>query len=314
MVRNLVIIENPSEVGAGVRGAGLGPVAVRMEDHRMGNELYARFPFLNIDSYNHELVKPTPYAHAKYVDFILKQNDRLIGEIQTQLDLGRFPFILSGDHSNAMGSIAALKDYQPDKKLGVIWIDAHADLHTPYTTPSGNIHGMPLGASLGEGYATDAINHPSKDCIECWTGLTCIGKHKIHPKIMPEDLVMIAIRDLEEQEWRDINDNKIKHYVPSKLLNRSMAEVASETLEYLSHCDQIYLSFDVDSMDPTVSKGTGTSVENGLSLQQAKELLKALYASPKISCMEITEVNPLIDCENKMAKAVVEIMRSLLLD
>ncbi|MBI1305863.1 MAG: arginase [Bacteroidetes bacterium] len=313
MDRNVVIIENPSEVGAGVRGAGLGPVAVRMEEHRMGNRIYSKYPFYNIDSYNHELVHETPYKNARYIDFILKQNERLVEEIQKHLSLHQFPLIMSGDHSNAMGTIAALKDFNPDKKLGVIWIDAHADLHTPFTTPSGNIHGMPLGASLGEGYASDPVNTLHKDTASYWEKLTHLGPKKIHPKILPEDLVFIAIRDLEEQEWQDIDDNRIMNYVPARLLHKSMTELAEETLEYLDKCDQIYISFDVDSMDPSVSKGTGTSVENGLTLTQATELLAALMSSSKICCLEITEVNPTIDEQNKMAKAVVKIMQKLLL-
>ncbi|MCB0733731.1 MAG: arginase [Flavobacteriales bacterium] len=313
MERNVIIIENPSEIGAGVRGAGLGPVAVRMEEHRLGNHIYSRFPFKNIDSYNHELVRESPYKHAKYIDFIQKQNERLVEEVQDELKLGRFPLIISGDHSNAMGSIAAMRDFYPDKRLGVIWIDAHADLHTPYTTPSGNVHGMPLGASLGEGYASDATNTPHANTLAAWEQLTHLGPKHIHPKVEPQDLVMIAIRDLEDEEWQDIDDNEIMNYVPARMLNKTMTEVAEESLEYLSACDHIYISFDVDSMDPSVSKGTGTSVENGLTLDQAVELLSVLYQSEKVSCLEITEINPLIDVENKMAKAVIHILRKLLL-
>ena len=313
MKRNIIIIENPSEVGAGVRGAGLGPVAVRMEDHRMGNELYSRFPFMNIDSFNHELVNPTPYLHAKYINFIVEQNERLVNTIQTEIKKDRFPLIISGDHSNAMGSIAALKDLYPDKRLGVIWIDAHADLHTPYTTPSGNVHGMPLGASLGDGFASDAINKPHKDTLHYWEKLTHLGPNEIHPKIDPQDVVLISIRDLEVQEWSDIDENQIMNYVPARLLNKTMKEVVEETLSYLSGCDQLYVSFDVDSMDPSVSVGTGTSVDNGLTLDEAQDLLKGFYASPKLACLEITEINPLIDVKNKMAKTVVDILRKLIL-
>ncbi len=312
MKKNLVIIENPSEIGAGVRGAGIGPVAVRLEDHRSGNLLYSQHPFLNIDSYNHELVHPSPYHHAKYIDFIVKQNERLIETIQSEIRKNRFPLIISGDHSNAMGSISALKDMYPKKRLGVIWIDAHADLHTPYTTPSGNVHGMPLGACLGEGYASDAINKPHVDTIKYWEQLTHLGVNKIHPKIDPKDLVLIAIRDLEEQEWADVDENRIMNYVPARLLNKSMEEVVEETLAYLHECDLLYVSFDVDSMDPSVSVGTGTSVDNGLTQEQAQELLNGFYASPKLACLEITEINPLIDFQNKMAKTVVEILRNLI--
>jgi len=139
-----------------------------------------------------------------------------------------------------------------------------------------------------------------------------LGKNKIHPKVLPQDLALIAIRDLEDAEWNDIDDNDIFNYVPARLLNKTMEQVAEETLEYLSHCDLIYISFDVDSMDPSVSVGTGTSVPNGLSLEDAKALLEYLYESPKVAALEITEINPLIDQNNKMAIAALDIMRHLL--
>ncbi|MFT4521763.1 MAG: arginase [Bacteroidia bacterium] len=311
--KNIIIIENPSEVGAGTRGAGLGPVAVRLEDNGHGNKIYGKFPFRNIDSFNHLMVNPTEHEHAKYIDLIVRQNERLMDAIQSEFKAGNFPILLSGDHSNALGSIAAVKDANPSKRCGVIWIDAHADLHTPYTTPSGNVHGMPLGVSLGEGYSSEAVNNLNDSSIEYWHQLTHIGTNQIHPKILPSDLVLIAIRDLEEQEWNDIDANNIKHYVPARLQNRTMQEIAEETLAYLTECDLIYISFDVDSMDPSVSEGTGTSVDNGLTLEQAKALLFNLCKSEKLALLEITEINPLIDDRNKMAKAALDIMKHLLL-
>jgi arginase len=313
MKKNVVIIENPSELGAGVRGAGLGPIAVRMEDYSLGSKIYSKFPFVNIGSFNHEMVHPTVYTHAKYIDFVVRQNENLLKTIQDEILKERFPLVISGDHSNAIGSVAALKDLYPDKKLGVIWIDAHADLHTPFTSPSGNVHGMPLGVCLGDGYSSDAVNDPRPDTQKYWSELTHLGPKGISPKILPEDLVLISIRDLEQQEWSDIDANRILNYVPARLLNKSMSTVVDETLSYLSDCDMIYVSFDVDSMDPSVSIGTGTSVENGLTLDQAMELLNGFCDSPKIACLEITEINPLIDVKDEMGKTVVGILQNLLL-
>ncbi|MCO4819930.1 MAG: arginase [Bacteroidetes bacterium] len=312
MNRDVVIVENPSEVGAGARGAGTGPFAVRLQDNETGNKVYGKFPHLTVDTFNGALCNPITTPNAKYINEIVEQNNRLIGRIQPLLDAGKFPFILSGDHSNALGTIAAIKDHNPSKRLGVIWIDAHADLHTPYTTPSGNVHGMPLGASLGEGYESNAINEPNVEVVNSWHALTHMGKNQIHPKVDPKDLALIAIRDLEDAEWNDIDDNNIFNYVPARLLNKTMEQVAAETLEYLEDCDLIYISFDVDSMDPSVSVGTGTSVPNGLTLENAKSLLEQLYKSPKITALEITEINPLIDQNNKMAKAALDIMHHLL--
>jgi len=311
MEREFIIIENPSELGAGVRGPSVGPIAVRLEDMRRGARIYNKIPFESVGSRNEELSFPSRFTHAKYIDIIVEQNRILAEKVERELHKGQFPIIMSGDHSNAIGSISALQNAYPDKRIGVIWIDAHADLHTPHTSPSGNIHGMPLGAALGEGYSSDAINKPDSETLVYWNNLTHLGSHRIHPKIAPNDLVLIDIRDLEEQEWKDIEENHIKNFVPARLLNLEMAEVAKYTLDYLKGCDHIYLSFDVDSMDPSVSKGTGTSVENGLSLNQAKDLLFELLKSSKISLFEVTEINPLIDEENKMAKAVLSIFDHL---
>ena len=313
MNRDIILIENPSELGAGTRGAGLGPIAVRLQDNQNGNEVYGKIPHVTVPSRNEVLCDSVENPHGKKIAAILEQNNLFINEFQSQTNNGKFPIVISGDHSNALGTIAAIKDANPDKRLGVIWIDAHADLHTPYTTPSGNVHGMPLGASLGEGYESNAINSPNKEVVDAWHQLTHIGKNKIHPKVLPSDLVLIAIRDLEDPEWQDIDDNRIKNYVPARLLNKTMYEVAEETLDYLTECDLIYISFDVDSMDPSVSTGTGTSVPNGLSLEDAQQLLQYLFNSPKIAALEITEINPLIDDNNKMAKAALEILKHLVL-
>ncbi len=313
MDRDYIIIENPSELGAGVRGPSVGPISVRLEDMRRGAKIYDHITFESVGSRNEELSSPSRFKHAKYIDIIVEQNRILSEKVERELKMGQFPLVISGDHSNAIGSISALKNANSDKRIGVIWIDAHADLHTPYTSPSGNVHGMPLGAALGEGYSSDAINTPDPETLVHWKNLTHLGSHRIHPKLDPESVVLIDIRDLEEQEWTDIEVNHIKNFVPARLLNLEMEEVAKMTLKYLEGCDLIYLSFDVDSMDPSVSRGTGTSVENGLSLQQAKNLLKSLFQSPKLALMEITEINPLIDEENKMAKAVVSILDHLLI-
>ncbi|MCB9261724.1 MAG: arginase [Flavobacteriales bacterium] len=309
---NIIIIENPSELGAGTRGAATGPIAVRLADNQGENKIYGKIEHTTIKSRNEALCKPVTTPHAKYVADIYEHNQEVVKTIKKQLLDQKFPLIISGDHSNAIGSIAAIKDTFPNKRLGVIWIDAHADLHTPYTSPSGNMHGMPLGVSLGEGYQTTPVNIPQPETIDYWHKLTHLGENQIHPKLLPTDLVFISIRDLEEPEWEDIEDNHIKHFVPARLLNKSMSDVAAETLEYLNQCDHIYISFDVDSMDPSVSTGTGTSVENGLTLPEAKNLLQSLMQSPKIVSLEITEINPLIDHQNKMAQVTLDILSHLL--
>lgn len=310
--RKVVIIENPSELGAGTRGASLGPDAVRLADAQRGASIYNRLDVIRLPESNQVLANRSKHYSAKYIDVMTDLFSANMQVVEEELKAGSFPLLISGDHSNAAMTIAALKNTHPDKKLGVIWIDAHADLHSPFTSPTGNLHGMPLGASLGEGYMSNQKNEVAPETGEYWHALTHLGSNKVHPKLDAKDLVLIDIRDLEDQEWKDIDDNGIKYYVPARIYNKKMQDVANASLDYLSHCDHIYISFDVDSMDPSVSVGTGTSVPNGLSLKQAKKLLAALWESEKVSCLEITEINPLLDESNKMAEAVIEILDELL--
>jgi len=306
--RNYHIILVPSELGCGKRGASHGPEAIMYADISRKGDFFSRFHFTRIEDHNYELIHPTPFKHARYIDHISKVVDCIIDEIEDCFDYEQFPFIISGDHSNAIGSIAAIKNFYPNKRLGVIWIDAHGDLHSPYTSPSGNVHGMPLAASLGDVYSSVKTNEIDDATQHFWKKLTHAGDRHIHPKIFPEDVVMIDIRDLEEPEWMDIKDNKIKYYRPEDVKSKPIKEIAIETLSYLDHCDLLYISFDVDSMDPSVSEGTGTSTPDGMTLEKAKELLGILFKSPKLAAFEITEVNPLLDHKNEMANAVLKIL------
>jgi arginase len=297
--RNYHIILVPSELGCGKRGASHGPEAIMYADINRKGDFFSRFQFTRIEDHNYELIHPTPFKHAKYIDHIAKVIDNIIDEVEDCFDYEQFPIILSGDHSNALGSIAAIKNYYPNKRLGVIWVDAHGDLHSPYTTPSGNVHGMPLAASLGDVYFSEKINEIDDATAHFWKKLTHAGDRHIHPKIFPEDVVLIDIRDLELPEWTDINENKIKYYGPEEVKAMPIKKIATETLNYLSHCDILYLSFDVDSMDPSVSEGTGTSTPDGMTLKKAKELLYYLFKSEKLVALEVTEVNPLEDHKTK---------------
>ena len=310
--RNFHIILVPSELGCGKRGASHGPEAIMYADIDRKGDFFSRFHFTRIEDHNYELIHPTPFKHARYIDHITKVIDNIIDEVEDCFDYDQFPLILSGDHSNAIGSIAAIKNYYPNKRLGVIWVDAHGDLHSPYTTPSGNVHGMPLAASLGDVYCSEKINDIDEATKHFWRKLTHAGDRHIHPKLYPEDIVFIDIRDLEAPEWKDIKDNKIKSYGPQEVKKIPVKKIADETLSYLNHCDLLYISFDVDSMDPSVSEGTGTSTPDGITLASAKELLSYLFKSPKLIALEITEVNPLLDNKNDMANAVLEILDHLI--
>lgn len=313
MSRNIEIILLSSEYGCGRRGASLGPQAVMLEDFQRKGDFFKSNDVINLIADNRLIDLNSQYVWAKNIDKILEYGNKSLLAIENSIEKNKFPIILSGDHSNAIATISAFKNKYFDKKIGVIWIDAHADLHSPYTSPSGNVHGMALGALLGDVYCSEKINDVNFSTLQQWEKLIKLGSRNIHPKIYPEDLVYIDIRDLESAEWTDIRDNKIKYFSPKEIIEKTSEKVAFETLEYLNNCDILYISFDVDSLDPAISKGTGTSSKGGISLEEAKKMLKVFYKSPKLKAIEFTEINPLLDTENKMAKTVLEIIDEIII-
>jgi len=218
-----------------------------------------------------------------------------------------FPVVLSGDHSNALGTIAGIKQAKPKSKLGVIWIDAHADMHTPYTTPSGNMHGMPLAAALAEDNKEASIHELDEKTANQWEQLKKLGK--VNQMVLPEDVVFISLRDYEKEEKALIEKHGIKVITTAEVRRIGAENVSRKVLRYLSDCTDIYVSFDVDSLDSSISKGTGTPVSNGLKEREAEDLISKFMQNRKICCFEITEVNPTLDKENLMAEIAFNILQ-----
>ncbi len=214
---------------------------------------------------------------------------------------------MSGDHSNAGGTIAGIKMAKPKSKLGVIWIDAHADLHTPYTTPSGNMHGMPLSTAISEDNMECKVHDVDEKTARLWDQLKMIGK--IHPKVLPEDIVFISLRDFEKEEKFLIEKHGMKVITTSEVRRNGAENISRKVLRYLGDCSDIYVSFDVDSLDSAISKGTGTPVSNGLKEREAEDLISKFMQSRKVCCFEITEVNPTLDKENMMAEIAFNILQ-----
>jgi arginase len=233
--------------------------------------------------------------------------ERISESIVSAVKSGLFPIVLAGDHSTAGATISGLKIANPKRRLGVVWVDAHADLHTPYTTPSGNMHGMPLAIVTAEDNKKCQIHTLDKNTESIWDKLKNIGG--ISPKVLPEDIVFIALRDYEKEEEALIKKHNIKVIPVAELRRKGVAQVVRQTLLTLSHCDDIYVSFDVDSLDASISRGTGTPVTNGLKEREAEDLLASLMQSHKICCFEITEVNPTLDKENLMAEIAFNILQ-----
>jgi len=305
---DIKIIENTSEIAAGTRGASLGVGALKVASLNAKSDYFGLYECFKIDSENDVLFEPTIYRTAKRIDALLDIYQKVSDVVSFVLTNGDFPIVLAGDHASAGGTIAGIKKAYPTKRLGVIWIDAHADLHTPYTTPSGNLHGMPLATALNEDNLKERINEPLPEAIEFWDKLKNMSG--IAPKILAEDIVFIGLRDLEKPEVNYIAENKIKVYEVEELRKLGAEKIVAEIALKFSQCDLVYVSFDVDSMDPEiVSRGTGTPAENGITPKEASDLLVGFTAWKKTCCVEVVEINPALDNKvNKMAETAFEII------
>lgn len=308
MQKEIKFLINQSEITAGTRGASLGPNALLTAARTQGSTLFGEHVVEVIKDENQLLDHPTKYAFAKRIDGLVKVFRNTSDAVSAALDASVFPLVLAADHGSAGGTIAGIKKAFPQKRLGVIWIDAHGDLHSPYTTPSGNMHGMPLSTALNEDNLPCKSNDVPAETVEMWNELKQLNG--IAPKILPEDLIFIGVRDTEEQEDALIERLNIKNFKVDEVNEKGPAKVAEETLRRLQSCEMIYISFDVDSMDPEVtSHGTGTPVDNGLLPEQVKEILLLLIESQKVICLEFVEINPCLDEKsNKMAETAFEIL------
>ncbi len=306
-MKNIKLIEVPSEIGAGTRGASLGVDAIKIAALDFMSNFFVHFPSEKIQSENKLLFEPIESPYAKRIKGIVNMYDKISKSVADSIKENFFPVILSGDHSNAGATIAGIKLAKPKSRLGVIWIDAHADLHTPYTTPSGNLHGMPLATAINEDNLECAVHELDADTKKQWDYLKNIGK--IAPKVLPEDVVFISLRDFEKEEKALIDKYGMKVVTTNELRRKGAEIVYRSIIRSLSDCTDIYVSFDVDSLDSTISKGTGTPVSNGLKEREAEDLISKFMQSRKICCFEITEVNPTLDKENLMAEIAFNILQ-----
>ena len=307
-MKTVKFIEVKSEIGAGTRGASLGPDAIRIAALDYGSTLYKQIESVEIPTLNNLLFDSTGSNYAKRIKGNIKVCENVAAEVCATLKKKDFPLVIAGDHSTSAGTIAGIKMAAPKQRLGVIWIDAHSDLHSPYTTPSGNLHGMPIAASLGEDNLGNKMNKPDKETVDLWTKFKRMGN--ISPKFTYRDIVFIALRDVEPEESGLLKKHKVKIFTASEVRRNGVEKIARDALSHLNACTQIYVSFDVDSMDSSISKGTGTPVRNGITEKEAGSLCVRLIQNEKVVCFEIAEVNPTLDTENRMAESAFEIMEA----
>lgn len=310
-MKQIKIIKNRSDIGAGTRGSDMGVDAIEIAAINAGNNYFTRFPFTNVESQNWTIYYKVKALFAKRITHVREQCQRVADAVEKVLREDNFALVLAGDHSSALGTISGVKAYAPEKRLGVIWIDAHGDLHSPYTSPSGNIHGMPLAAALSDDNLDFQINNIETNTKREWETMKNIGVKGA--KVLPEDLIFFGVRDTEEPEDKLMEKHGIKNYMVHEVRYRGLKTCVDEALHKLRHCDMIYISFDVDSLDcDLISKGTGTPVSKGFDIQEVKDIITQIIDSEKVACLEICEVNPLLDEKgNRMAEAAFDVLDHL---
>jgi arginase len=235
--------------------------------------------------------------------------DQAASLVAATLAEGRLPIVLAGDHSTAAGTIAGIRRAYPYQRLGVIWIDAHADIHSPYTTPSGNMHGMPLAIASMHDNLSEAVNAPDDITLQLWSQLQRLHQQET-PSIDLRDLVYIAVRDTEAAENVTIVEKNIPVIGTQDVRRDGPVHSAERALRYLQDAEIIYVSFDVDALDSTICKGTGTPVPGGLWVDEAQLILSRLLADPRVCCWEICEINPHLDTLNTLAEVSLGIFQA----
>ena len=293
---NISIIGFPIDLGAGRRGVDMGPSALRIANlqSRLENLGYTINDTGDISIQIAEKQKITN-PNLRYLKEILKTSKVLAGKVERTLEKGDFPLCIGGDHSMALGTIAGISSFCRKRKLnlGVIWIDAHADMNTDQTTPSGNIHGMPLAASLG-------LGHPE-----------LVNFYGFAPKLKAENCAMIGIRSVDPEERKNIRKLNLPVYTMSDIDKTGIHRIINRVLKQFNEkVDHIHVSFDVDSVDPAVAPGVGTPVKGGLTYREAHLLMESIAECGCMSSLDVAEVNPILDQFNKSAEFAAELVAS----
>jgi arginase len=302
------IIKNRSDIGAGTRGSDMGIDAIEIAAINVNNNYFTQFDFEDVETENESIYNKVKNSFGKRIEHVFQQCTRVSNAVQRNLNDGIFPLVISGDHSSALGTISGIKATNPNKTLGVVYIDAHADIHSPYTSPSGNIHGMPLAAAMAEDNIDCKINTVTDETKEFWNKLKNIGTSEI--KVKPENIVYFGVRDTEDAEVKQMEKLNIRNYKVAEIRYRGLDKCVNEAINKLANCDMIYVSFDVDSMDcDLISYGTGTPVSKGFDQYECIKIINGFLNTNKVVCLEFVEVNPLLDLKgNKMAETAFQIL------
>lgn len=290
------IIGVPLDLGASRRGTDAGPSAVRVAGLSRSLEKLGYKVTVESDIAVPTMETRQPESRkARFKNEILEVCRSLAAETLSTLDAGHIPLVIGGDHSIAMGTIAGVSAHfrQQDAEIGLIWFDAHGDMNLPGTSPSGNIHGMPLAHVLGHG------DHDLANILgQC-------------PAVKPENVVLIGIRDIDDNEREFIRESGITAFTMSDIDELGMTHVCRETLSIVNaDTAGFHISFDVDGCDPSVIPGSGTLVPGGVSFREAHQLLENCASTGRMTSMEVVELNPFLDQANVSAERAVALIQS----
>jgi arginase len=286
------------DLGAGRRGTDMGSSAMHVAGvvpalKKLGHEVVGMHNIGQIAMEAAEIGE----KNARYLGVISEVCRDLAGAVENTLDKGEFPLVLGGDHSQAIGTISGIAHHlrRKHQDLGVFWCDAHTDMNTPDTSPSGNIHGMPLSVLLGRG--------PKE--------LTSISGHT--PALKPENVVIFGVRQVDSREAKVVKELGVRVFTMSEIDARGASACLEEAVEILSRASGgIHLSYDLDGSDPSVAPGVGTPVPGGLNFRESHLVCEVLARTGKLVGMEVVELNPTMDSENKTGKFAVWLIQSAL--
>ncbi|MFQ5568614.1 MAG: arginase [Rhodothermales bacterium] len=292
MASMIRLIGVPMDLGQHLRGVDMGPSALRYAGlaarlTRLGHHVHDRG---NVDV----AVKGSLHGRETGLALLPEIREtcaRIYAESRRAVADGCLPIFIGGDHSIAIGTIGGVTH---DRPAGVIWVDAHGDFNTPETSPSGNVHGMPVAALMG-------LGDP---------GLVNLGRPGA--KLSPENVMMIGLRDLDGQERKMLRESGIGIYTMREIDERGIGEVIKEVLERLGHLDRLHISLDVDCLDPMYAPGVGTPVSGGLTAREAHLLMETLADDGRACSVDVVEINPILDEKNQTAKIAAELLTSLL--
>ncbi len=279
------------DLGQNRRGVDMGPSAVRYASFQESLEElgYTVSDFGNARTPIPETVERG--GNPQRLGAIREVCAEIAGETKEMVGNGLFPIILGGDHSVSIGTVSGASSAG---RTGVIWLDAHADFNTPETSPSGNVHGMPLATLAG-------LGHPD---------LVGIGGEGA--KVRPEDIVIVGLRSVDHEEQRLLRETGVHVYTMKEIDAYGVARVVRRAIEDLSHLERVHLSFDLDALDPEIAPGVGTPVRGGLSYREAHLVMELINEAGIATSLDVVEVNPILDDRNRTAELAVELVASLM--